>query len=374
MNGIWEQKAFADPPLVQQSNIPNTSFDQPTAGSATTSLNPGKLTVTGNPTFKVPSYQNYNFSIEQQVTQNTVFQIAYVGNLGRHLLGDVDINQVPLSVRTANPTTALNALRPYLGYSTITSRAPVFNSNYNSLQVSFNRRVSNGLTLGVAYTWSKNLANNPTDRGSGVYDTYNFAQNYGPPSINTPHIFVANYVYALPFFRDQRGFIGHVLGGWEISGITRLQSGSSVTLSQSNDPFNSFDYKAATVGTYPGGIGIDPSTVSPRPDVVSGASLTGAGNRFQWFNTAAFTDAVGHFGTAGRGLFLSPGLENWDLAGIRNLKFGERVSLQFRGELFNAFNHTNLMGLGTNVDTSTFGKLTSAHNPRTIQLGLKLYF
>ena len=374
LNGIWEQNAFADPPLVQQSNIPNTSFDQPTAGSATTGLNPGKLTVTGNPAFKVPSYQSYNFSIEQQVTQNTVFQIAYVGNLGRHLLGDVDINQVPVSVRTANPTTALNALRPYLGYSTVTSRAPVFNSNYNSLQVSLNRRVSNGLTLGIAYTWSKNLANNPTDRGSGVYDTYNFAQNYGPPSINTPHIFVANYVYDLPFFRSQRGFIGHLLGGWELSGITRLQSGSSITLSQSTDPFNSFDYKTATPGTYPGGIGIDPSTVSPRPDVVPGVSLTGAGDRFQWFNTAAFTTAVGHFGTAGRGLFLGPGLENWDLAGIRNIKFGERVSVQFRGEFFNAFNHTNFMTLGTNVNTSTFGRLTNAHNPRTIQLGLKLYF
>ena len=375
LNGIWEQNAFADPPRVQQVNIPNTTFDNPTAGAATTRLNPFNLTATGTPTFKVPSYQDFNFSVEDELMQNMVLQVAYVGTLGRHLLGDVDLNQVPVSVRQANPNTALNALRPYLGYGAITSRAPLFLSNYHSLQVSLNRRVSNGLTLGIAYTWSKNLANNPGDRGTGVADAYNYGLDYGPPSINTPHVFVANYVYALPFFKDQKGVIGHILGGWEWSGITTFDSGQSQTIRQSNDPFNSFDFAAGTANTYPGGIGIDPSSVPPRADVVPGVSLAGTNSRLQWFNQAAFTDALGHFGTAGRGIILSPGIENWDMAGIRNFKLGERFSLQFRGEFFNTFNHTNFSGLGVNVDTtSTFGKLTTAHNPRTVQLGAKLYF
>lgn len=371
LNGLWEQNAFADPPRVQQVNIPNTSFDNPTSGSATTKLNPVNLTVSGTPAFKVPSYQDYNFSVEQQILPNTVLQMAYVATLGRHLLGDVDVNQVPVGVRLANPTVALNALRPYLGYGAITAREPVFVSNYNSLQVSLNRRVANGLTLGIAYTWSKNLADSATDRGTADADSYNFHLDYGPPSINTPHVFIANYVYDLPFFKDQKGLIGHVLGGWEWSGVTTLESGQSVTIRQNFDPFNSFDYAASS---YPGGIGIDPSTVPPRADLVPGASLTGSGNRLQWFNTLAFADAINHFGTAGRGILLAPGIENWDMAGIRNFKFGERASLQFRGEFFNSFNHTNLNGLGVNVDTSTFGKLTTAHNSRTIQLGLKLYF
>ncbi len=381
LNGIWEQNAFGNPPLVQQVQITNPSFDNPATGATGTRLGPVNLTSTGTPAFKVPSYQAFNFSLEQQILPSTVLQVAYVGTLGRHLLGDVDLNQVPLSTRFANPAADANALRPYPGYSEITSRAPLFNSNYNSLQVSLNRHVSEGFTIGIAYTWSKNLANNPADRGSGVYNTYNYSQDYGPPSINTPQIFVANYVYDLPFFKAQRGVIGHVLGGWELSGITRFQSGSSITLTQSNDPFNSGDYPGSP-GTFPGGIGIDPApSVSPRPDAVPGVSLTGSGNRFQWFNTAAFTDAIGHFGTAGRGLFLGPGLENWDLAGIRNFKIGERFSLQFRGEFFNAFNHTNFIGTAscssgvcTNVDSSAFGQLLAAHNPRTIQLGLKLYF
>lgn len=126
---------------------------------------------------------------------------------------------------------------------------------------------------------------------------------------------------------------------------------------------------------YPGGIGIDVASIAPRPNFVSGASITGQGSRQQWFNTGAFTDAIGQFGNVGRGTILTPGIENWDLAGIKNIKAGERVSLQFRGELFNAFNHTNLMGLGVNLDTkSTFGQLTTSHLPRQIQLGLKLYF
>ena len=374
LNGIWEQNAFGDPPLVQQVQITNPSFDNPATGSVGTRLGPVNVTATGTPAFKVPSYQDFNFSVEQQVASNTVFQIAYVGTLGRHLLGDVDINQVPLSLRASNPASDANAIRPYPGYAEITTRAPLFISNYNSLQVALNRRVSNGLTLGISYTWSKNLANNPADRGSGIYNTYDYGLDYGPPSINTPHVFVANYVYDLPFFKDQRGIIGHVLGGWEISGITRLQSGSSVTMTQSNDPFASDDFPGSP-GTFPGGIGIDPApSVAPRPDTVPGVSLSGAGNRLQWFNTSAFTDAIGHFGNAGRGLVLSPGLENWDLAGIRNFKFGERVNLQFRGEFFNAFNHVNFNNLSTNVDSSNFGKLLGAHNPRTIQLGLKLYF
>lgn len=373
LNGIWEQNAFSDPPLLQQAQVFNTSFDHPTAGTAGVNLGPGNLTATGTPTFKVPSYQNYNFSVEQQVFSNTVLQVAYVGNQARHLLGDVDINQPTLAAREANPTADVNAIRPYLGYGAITTRAPMFISNYNSLQVSLNHHMGNGLTFGLSYTYSKNLTNNGADRGEGIPDAYNFAYNYGPADLNTPHVFVANYVYDLPFFKDQRGFVGHVLGGWEVSGITTVQSGQSLTVTQSSDPFNSDDFTGGA-GTYPGGIGIDPSSASPRPDLVPGASISRTGNVTGFFNTAAFTNAVGHFGTSGRGVLLGPGIQNWDISGIRNFKIGERFRLQFRGELFNVFNHANFTTLSTNVDSSTFGNLTADRGPRSVQFGLKLYF
>lgn len=373
LNGIWEQNAFADPPLQQSTTITNTSFDSPLSGTAKIPLGPAGLHMTGTPTFKVPSYQDWNFSIEHEILRNTTLQVAYVGTKGTHLLGEYAENQPTLATRVANPTAEVNAIEPYLGYGNITNIAPRFDSNYNSLQVSLNRRMARGFSIGVAYTYSKNLTDNPSDRSNASYDTYNFAQDYGPAALNTPQIFIANYVWDLPWFKDQKGFLGHVLGGWELSGITTFESGQSVTFSQGNDPFNSDDFSGAP-GTYPGGIGIDPSAVSPRPDVVPGVSLAGPGTRFEYFNTAAVTDAIGHFGSAGRGLILNPGQENWDLSAIKNIRIGERVRLQLRGEFFNAFNHVNFTSLNTNVDSSSFGRLTGDHLPRQIQLGAKLYF
>ena len=375
LNGLWEQNAFTEPPILRSTTITNTSFDQPLGGTTSIPLGPANFDTSGRPVFKVPSYQDWNFSIEQQLAPSTVFQIAYVGTKGTHLLGEIDANQPTLAARQANPTVNVNAIRPYLGYSYFKTRTTDFNSNYNSLQVSLNRRVSTGLNLGVSYTWSKNLTNNPADRDVPISNTYDYNYSYGPAALNTPHILIVNYVYDLPLFKDQKGVAGHVLGGWELSGITTVESGQSLTVRQGSDPFNSSDWGNAP-GTYPGGIGIDPSPIAPRADLVPGQSTDGPKTVAQWFNTAAFTNAIGHFGTAGRGIILGPHLQNWDMAGIRNFKFGERFSLQFRGEFFNVFNHTNFtqVGLVVNTASASFGQVTAAHNPRNIQLGLKLYF
>lgn len=375
LNGLWEQNAFTEPPILRSTSITNTSFDQPLGGTTNVPLGPAAFDISGRPVFKVPSYQDWNFSIEQQLFRNTVFQIAYVGTKGTHLLGEIDANQPSLAVRQANPTVNVNAIRPYLGYSYFKDRTTDFDSNYNSLQVSLSRRIANGLNLGISYTWSKNLTDNSADRDVPLPNTYDYRYSYGPATLNTPHVFIANYVYDLPFFKDQRGVVGHVLGGWELSGITTVESGQSLTVRQGSDPFNSADWNNAP-GTYPGGIGIDPSPIAPRADLVPGVSLEGPKTVAQWFNTAAFTNAVGHFGTAGRGIILGPHYQNWDAAAIRNFKFGERVSMQFRGEFFNVFNHTNFTqaGLIVNRAASNFGQVTAAHNPRNIQLGLKLYF
>ncbi len=381
LNGMWEQNAFTNPPLVQSTNIQNTSFDNPLAGTLSLPLGPNILESTGRPTFKVPSYQDFNFSIQQEILPNTEFEIAYVGGLGRHLLGEADLNEVPVAVRQANPDVNVNAIRPFLGYAFFKSRLPEFLSNYNSLQISLNRHVSQGLTIGIAYTWSRLLTNASVDRDVATYNTYNFAQSYGPGAYNTPHVFVASYVYQLPFFRDQKGVIGHVLGGWELSGITTVQTGQSQTITQGTDPFScstsvttGLCVPGSAPGTYPGGIGIGQfnGSVQVRPDAI--ASPSGPGTLAEWFNTAAFVPAVGHFGSAGVGTFLGPGLQNWDLAAIRNIKIAERFSLQFRGEFFNAFNHTNWSGIDTGINDASFGQVTSTHNPRNIQLGLKLYF
>ncbi len=370
---IWEENGWHDPPLLQSTATSGTSFDNPSPGVP---LGPAVLYSTGSPKLPVPYYQDWNFTLQQKIASNTVLEVAYVGTKGTHLLGQFDLNQVPESVRLANPDVNANALRPYTGYGSIASVQSNFNSNYNSLQVSLNRHVTSGLTLGAAFTYSKNLtdasqASLIDNLSSGVYDTYNYAQNYGLAPLNTPYVFVANYVYELPFFKDQKGLLGHILGGWEVSGITSVQSGQSQSILQSTDPFDG----TLSNGSPNGGIGIDQiGGFSPRADVIGGMPLTGPKTPQEFFNTGAFTAAVNHFGTAAPGVIMGPGLQNWDVAGLKNFKIGERFSLQFRGELFNVFNHVNYSAVDVNVSDPNFGQVTATHDPRIVQFGLKLYF
>lgn len=387
LDGIEEQNSFDNPPFLgnvnvanpplSSNNAPTTSdlFDNPTAGAATPPTAPVNLHSTGTPAFQIPYDDQWSLSVERELEPDTRLEVAYVGNRAKHLLGIYDLNEVPLNVREANPTANVNNIRPYLGYNSIQVVAPLFYSNYNSLQVSLNRRVAQGLNLGVAYTWSKTLTDNPSDRSDAPYDTYNFGADYGPASFSLAQVLVINYVYDLPFYKSEQGLLGHVLGGWEVSGISSFQTGFPTTIYQFFDPFDSFIWGAGTAGTYPGGVGIDASPiVAPRPDRAAGSSCSGPGTVAQYINTPAFTDAIGHFGSSGRGVCTGPGLNNWDIAAMKNIKISERFNLQFRSEFFNAFNHVSFNSFDNFTDDSTFGQLNGDHDPRIIQFGLKLYF
>lgn len=377
LNGIWEQNAFADPPLVQTATLTNTSFDNPLQGTSAVSLGPNHIVSTGSPSMKNPSYMDYNLSVQQEVLPNTVMEIAYVGGLGRHLLGEREINQPTLGERQADPTAYVTAVVPYRGYSWFAAELPEYISAYNSLQVSAHHRTEHGLTFGIAYTWAKDMTNQSNDRSTETYDTYDVNLDYAPSSLNQTNTFVANYVYDLPFFKGQHGIVGHTLGGWEVSGITQAQSGQPITVRQSSDNFDCITPTGATsgciAGTYPGGLNMDVSAIAPRPDQIAPARLIK--KESEWFTTGSFADAIGHFGNSGLDNLPGPGLFNWDIAAIKNIALGERASFQFRGEFFNAFNHTSFDTVGVNVDvTSQFGQALSAHDPREIQLGGKLYF
>jgi hypothetical protein len=376
LNGIWEQNAFQDPPLVQVATINNTQFDHPLAGSSAVSLGPNHLVSTGNPAMPNPYYEDFNLGVQQEVRPGTVLEIGYVGSVGRKLLGERELNQPTLAARAANPTAYVTAVVPYAGYSWFASRIPAYSSSYNSLQVAVQHHTQNGLTLGIAYTWGRTLANQSNDRGTETYDTYNPNIDYGPTTLNQPQTFVANYVYELPFYREQHGLVGHTLGGWQLSGITQFLSGQSLTVRQSADNFDCQTPFGATTGcipgTYPGGINIDPSDIAPRPDQV--APMRMVKKQTQWFTPASFADAIGHFGNSTNGNLLGPGIELWDLSAIKNINISERYRLQFRGEFFNAFNHTNFDAVNVNIDSGSAGQVTSTHDPRQIQLGGKFYF
>lgn len=399
LNAIYEQNTFADPPFVQTAYMYNSqqssgqwynTFDNPSvvplSGASTL---PIPITATGDPEFKVPYYQDWNLSIQREILPNTLLEVAYVGGKGTHLLGTDDLNQPTLQAHLANdiqnnPTWTgygpeVSLIRPYVGWGSITSIVSSFDSNYNSLQISLNRRVATGLTIGAAYTWSKTLTDNSYDRGQAPQDPYNLRAEYGPAAFSLPQVLVVNYVYELPFFRAQHGLIGHVLGGWELSGVSRFQSGYPLTITQDNDPFNIWDWSSATpqqtLTMSNDGLGLDLSgSPSTKRALQISNNVKGPKTTQEWFNTAAFTDAIGQFGNSGNGIILGPGLNNWDMAMMKNGRINERFSMQFRAEFFNAFNHPSFSRVGTDVDAPGFGTVQGAHDPRIIQLGLKLMF
>lgn len=374
LNGIWEQNAFSDPPLVQTSAINNSAaspvnvFDNVAAGSAAPiPVTPVNIVATGTPTFKVPSYQDYNISVQHELMRNTVLEVGYIGTKGTHLLGDMDLNQPTVAARLANPNSDANALVTSPGFGSIRSRNPVFTSNYNSLQIALNRRFTNGLTLGAAYTWSKLLTTQAVDRDSGIQNTYNIKDAYGLSTLNTPQIFVMSYVYELPFMKNAHNWQSYALGGWSVSGITSIQSGQSLTVTQGTDPF-------ATVANNNSGLNLlREGLIQIRTDQIQNGT-SGPKTVTEFFNTAAFQPASGAFGTEHPGAVLGPGFQLWDIALLKDFNFAEKVRLQLRFESFNTFNHGSPDAINTTFGSGAFGTVTGYHDPRNLQLGAKLQF
>jgi hypothetical protein len=199
--------------------------------------------------------------------------------------------------------------------------------------------------------------------------------DYGPSAYNTPQIFEVNYIYDLPWFKQQQGIEGKILGGWQISGITSIVSGSSFEVTQVTDPFACSSGDTCAVGTGLRGIGIQQGIfgeIAPRPDLVGQIHMPKKVG--QWFTTSAFTTASGHYGSEGSNPILGPGMQRWDLAAIKNLNIGERVKFQLRGEFFNAFNHTSFSSVDSTIGDGAYGTVTGAHLKRVIQLGGKFNF
>ncbi len=380
--GIYEQNIFQNPPFVNSVSISGTgvTFNNPAGGTATVSNSPKVLRATA-PDFMVPYTQQWSFEIQRSIARGAVLNVSYVGTKGTHLLGIYDINTIPgnlayssgLVPTTTNFTSAaseniLNLIRPYVGYNAINIIEPWADSNYHSLQVHGTKRFSGVNQVGFAYTWSKGLTDSQTDRSSAPQNRYDFHNSeYGPTQYDRRHVFSVNGIYMLPFFKAQKGLTGKALGGWQISAIGSAYTGLPFT--------------AATSNTDPAATGLlGSSAQGARPDMICDPNSGAARDRVQWFNTACFAAVPAgqhRFGNAGRGTIRGPGYQSWSLSLSKNVLFGvdNRFRLQVRGEASNAFNHTNLSGIGSTNNTSTlFGTISSFRDPRIIQIGAKLYF
>jgi hypothetical protein len=372
-----EQFASENPPISQSRNIPNPSFANPSSGQPL--VNPYPRTI-GGPSpnnWTLPYSQMFNLDVQKQITSKTILDVGYYGSLGRHLMGVVDVNMpqvgafvnagiTPPFVGSFNNLEMLNLVRPYQGFDAINLFMPVFTSNYHSLQAQFQQHLGENSLITANYTWSKNLTTASNDYRAAQY-SYDLLAEYGPADIDRRHIFTGSYVYTLPFYKGQKGVVGHVLGGWELSGIGYLNTGLH------------FSASASTFSQDLGGLGLNGNTFSgARPDLI-GNPQSGAPHTIkEWFNTSAFAFVpAGEIrpGNEKRGTIVGPPMARWDANLYKNTNLTERLTLQFRAEAFNVLNHTNFNSfLSTRLGSSLFGQIGSSRDPRILQLALKLIF
>jgi TonB dependent receptor-like, beta-barrel len=310
---------------------------------------------------KIPYVDSWNFTAEREVTNSITVSLGYVANTGRHLNMGYNLNAA-----IPGPGSDLNLRRPlFLQYGLtqgIFDKCDCESSNYHSLQAQAVKRFSNNLSFIANYTWQKAMDfgefGTPTDQ-------YNTLLDYGPASFNRSNVFTLGHVYNLPFgkgqhwFSDVHGVWDKLISAWEWTGFTTVESGMpfSATLS-SNASLN--------------------SDMSLRPDRI-GNPLSGTPHdRNQWFNPSAFaTPGPFLFGTAARNALTGPPLFSADWGLFKNFQLTERFELEFRWEVYNTFNYTNLGQLNgvlnTNTDTATAGQITDVGAPmRNMQFGLHL--
>ncbi len=334
---------------------------------------PGSVPVaiyTLDPVYKVPTAYNWSFGVQRSLTVNTLLSVAYVGSRETHMDASENINQPPPTMgydfdpRIACTATtpypcaqrvSENYVVPYAGWSTIDAAAPIGSSMYHSLQVKLDKRMSHGLTLGTAYTWSRAIGY----MGAGGYegfqpqDPYDLKAEKGLADFDRPQMLIVNYVYELPFGQSLRGFTGAVAKGWETTGIAIFESGLTV------NP----------------GISTLTSGLATRPDAVAGEAISGPKTVQEWFNTAAFTaPAFGDYGNASVDSIRGPGMNNWEMGFFKNFTIKEDVKLQFRVETFNTWNHPSFNAVDATYGTGGFGQVTSDHAPRVVEFALRLNF
>ena len=323
-----------------------------------------------DPHYKIPKVAQWSFGFESEITKNVALEVNYIGNHGYDLGELLDFGNQPLP--GPGP---LQPRRPYPDFNTVLYTASGAISSYNSLQIQVRKRFSQGFTLIGSYTWGKEIDDNEGDEAytgavgnNGPQDYQNRAANRGLGGTDVRNRFVVSGVWELPIGRGRallgnaRGFLNGVVGGWSISGVLTDQSGFPLTVISANDYSNT-------------------GSVSPKPDRLCDGS--GPRSINQWFNTSCFSTTAlqtalqlgqPRFGNSGRGIIQGPRFDNLDFAVLKRTRITERANFELRGESFNVLNHAQFLDPNSAFGSALFGRITSAREPRDIQIGAKLIF
>ncbi len=350
------------------------------------------------PNAKTPTVEEWNFTVERQIDNNTSLRLAYVGSHGYHGFLSVDPNSIPAQVcqtatctsggvNTGTTTGTVLMGQQYIlanpGNTPATTRPNQYlsggffwytegNTSYNALQVDVMHRLSHGFQIRGNYTWSKDLDINSgltgaqsSNQAQMILDRNNLPRDWGLSALNIANQASISASWDLPFARGLTGLSKNLLGGWQLNGIATMLSGFPFT---------------PQVGSNRSG---DGDTRNPdRPNV--NTSFSGPvilGNPNEWFNPQAFLlPTLGTYGNLGRATLTGPGLADLDMSLFKNFSVTERSRLQIRAELFNLFNHPNFAApnavvfSGTNPSPTAGYISATATTSRQFQIGAKLIF
>jgi len=327
-------------------------------GVASAGLQP----ITYDPYQRHPYTQEWNLTVQRQLSSSTSLEVAYVGNKGTKLEVDLPSNLPPPGPGPVDPRRQFPDLTE--GFSVEGTGL----SNYNALQVKLEKKFSSGLGILASYSFSKSIDDASIYSGVGglgnsVEDVTRIYLDRAVSDFNVPNRLTVGYVYALPFGPERKflssakGPVQQFLGGWQLGGIITLQSGMPFTVLTGRDLENIGD------------------TSAERPNRIAAGNLANP-TVGQWFNTAAFAMPAPYtFGNSGRNTLYGDGMAQWDCSVLKYFPIRETMKLQFRAEFFNLLNHPNFAAPSATMSSSNFGAETAMSvNPRTGQVALKLTF
>jgi Carboxypeptidase regulatory-like domain/TonB dependent receptor len=311
--------------------------------------------------YRIPMAYFWNATVQHQFSNGLSLQVAYVGNVGRHLYLNPNINQAvpgPGDFDSRRPFYPQFGLEQGIYYT-----CNCDNSNYNGLQVRLEQHLSHGLDFTLNYTYSKAMGS--SNFGGGGYDNnYDWGASYGPASFNPTNAFTSTSVWQIPYGHGRRWGsasskpLNLILGGWSLNGIITLASGR---------PFSPMVSNTASVNADFNGV---------RADIIGNPHVANPSTA-EWFNVAAFSDPQQPYrdGTASANSLWGPALYVFNLALAKTFMITENKSIEFRWENFNAFNIDNYGPPANTIDVSGAGQITSTQVPmRQMQFGLHFRF
>ena len=378
---------------VSLSNVslsdPHVGIDQTNANISTASLpvTVNSITELDTNNYKNPTSYQYSLGIQRQLAKQTVLSVAYVGNQNRYLSDAQEVNLpnialLPTFVANSTAAAQYNRDLPFLGYHSIKVDRNEANSIYNSLQTELRAKLG-GVNIQAAYTYSR--AEDPTTGTGGdgfdlntVTNPYlGWKNDWGPSIFDRTHVAFVNFIYDVPFFRSSsNGFLKNTIGGWELTGIVTMESGAPINLGVSGSNI------CGTVAN----CAVRPNQVGAINYPHTATTLSSGNNTVQWFDPSAFAinfipgTTTAAFGNVAKDSLRGPGRDNWNMALFKNIAFTERLHSEFRFEAYNVWNHTQFRGdvngggINTAIGGTDVGKITSAYDARTMQLGVKLIF